>query len=199
MIVWRFDDALAATERAVRLDSTNKEANTVMRKTRAVAVARWNGNEHFKASEFWDACSAYGEGLEHDPHNSVLLCNRAACRSKLGHFEKAIEDCTHALNLRPGYTKARLRRADCNFKVRPWNWFLITHINDYANVQIWFLNFAHFNNIVFEFWFFIYLTLKLTKSIQISSNSIKLYWTGNKLNNSNWVVIYLNLRIKFGL
>ena len=109
---------MGAIQRAVRLDSNNKEANCVMRKARAVAAARSFGNEHFKASKFSDACVAYGEGLEHDPHNSVLLCNRAACWSKLGHFEKAIEDCTHALNVRPGYSKARLRRADCNSKVR---------------------------------------------------------------------------------
>ncbi|XWS29513.1 hypothetical protein CRYUN_Cryun24cG0035500 [Craigia yunnanensis] len=114
----RFDDALAAIQRAVRLDSNNKEANGVMRKARAVTAARSNGNEHFKASKFSEACAANGEGLDHDPHNSVLLCNRAACRSKLGHYEKAIEDCTHALNVRPGYSKARLRRAACNSKVR---------------------------------------------------------------------------------
>ncbi|XVF61657.1 hypothetical protein PTKIN_Ptkin08bG0148000 [Pterospermum kingtungense] len=120
MAAGRFDYAMAAIERAVRLDPTNKEANSVMRKTRAVAAARSKGNEHFKGSEFSEACVAYGEGLDHDPHNSVLLCNRAACRSKLGHYENAIEDCTHALNLRPCYTKARLRRADCNSKLGNW-------------------------------------------------------------------------------
>jgi DnaJ family protein C protein 7 len=89
----------------------------VMRKARAVAGARSKGNELFKTSRFAEACVAYGEGLEHDPYNSVLLCNRAACRSKLGQFDKAIEDCSAALNVRPSYSKARLRRADCNAKV----------------------------------------------------------------------------------
>lgn len=89
----------------------------VMRKARAVAAARSKGNELFRASRFSEACVAYGEGLERDPYNSVLLCNRAACRSKLGQLEKAIEDCTAALNVRPSYSKARLRRADCNAKV----------------------------------------------------------------------------------
>ncbi|XP_022740268.1 inactive TPR repeat-containing thioredoxin TTL3-like [Durio zibethinus] len=131
MAAGRFDDALAAIQRAVRLDSNNKEAHTVMRKARAVAAARSSGNEHFKASKFSEACVAYGEGLDHDPHNSVLLCNRAACLSKLGHYGKAIQDCTHALNVRPGYSKARLRRADCNSKLGKWE----ASIQDYEILQ----------------------------------------------------------------
>lgn len=113
----RFEDALAAVQRASRLDSNNREASMVMRKARAISSARSKGNELFKAGRFSEACIAYGEGLEHDPHNSVLLCNRAACRCKLGQLEKAIDDCTVALNVRPSYSKARLRRADCNSKV----------------------------------------------------------------------------------
>ncbi|OAY35857.1 inactive TPR repeat-containing thioredoxin TTL3 [Manihot esculenta] len=118
--VGRFDDALAAAQRATRLDSNNKEANMVMRKARAVAAARSTGNQLFKAAKFYEASNAYGEGLEHDPYNSVLLCNRAACRSKLGQYEKAVEDCNASLNLRPNYYKARLRRADCYVKLEKW-------------------------------------------------------------------------------
>jgi DnaJ family protein C protein 7 len=113
----RFDDALATAQRATRLDSNNKEAYTVLKKAKAVAAARSHGNQLFKAAKFYEACNAYSEGLEHDPFNSVLLCNRAACRSKLGQYEKAAEDCNAALTVRPGYAKARLRRADCYAKV----------------------------------------------------------------------------------
>ncbi|XP_022942063.1 inactive TPR repeat-containing thioredoxin TTL3-like [Cucurbita moschata] len=120
LVAGRFDDALEAAQRASRLDTNNRETNVVMRRARAVAAARWNGNELFKTSRFSEACLAYGEGLEHDPYNSVLLCNRATCRSKLGQFEKAVEDCTTALNVRPSYSKARLRRADCNAKLGKW-------------------------------------------------------------------------------
>ncbi|KAL7217861.1 hypothetical protein ACSBR2_011149 [Camellia fascicularis] len=47
----------------------------------------------------------------------MLLCNRATYRSKLSQFEKAIEDCTAVLNVRPSYRKVRLRRTD---KVGKW-------------------------------------------------------------------------------
>ncbi|KAK6923431.1 hypothetical protein RJ641_011735 [Dillenia turbinata] len=116
----RFDDALEAAERATRLDPNNKEASMVHRRARAMAAARARGNDLFKAAKFSEACLAYVDGLEHDPYNSVLLCNRAACRSRLGQFENAVEDCTTALNVRPSYSKARLRRADCNAKLERW-------------------------------------------------------------------------------
>ncbi|KAL2343044.1 hypothetical protein Fmac_004329 [Flemingia macrophylla] len=115
---------------AGRLDSNNNEVKKGMRKVRVVASARSNGNKLFKASKFSEACVAYGEGLEYDPYNSVLLCNRAACRSKLGQFEKAVEDCTAALNLCQSYTKARLRRADCNAKLKRWE----ASIQDYETL-----------------------------------------------------------------
>ncbi|KAL7089978.1 hypothetical protein ACP275_12G010800 [Erythranthe tilingii] len=116
----RFDDAVAAAQRASRLDSNNKEANTVLRKTRAVSTSRSKGNDLFKAARYSDACVAYEEGLNHDPYNAILLCNRAACMSKLNQYEKAIEDCNAALNVRPAYSKARLRRADCYSKMGNW-------------------------------------------------------------------------------
>jgi len=106
-----------------------------------VTAARGRGNELFKASKFSEACVAYGEGLEHDGYNSVLLCNRAACRSKLGQLEKAVEDCTAALNLRPSYTKARMRRADCNAKVINLNEYfkLLGYVYSYdlCDVYVW--------------------------------------------------------------
>lgn len=113
----RFEDAIAVSQRAAQLDTSSREVSAVARKAQAVASARSRGNDLFKASKFKEACMAYGEGLDHDPNNAILFCNRAACRSRLGQWEKAIEDCNAALIMRPSYSKARLRRADCSAKV----------------------------------------------------------------------------------
>ncbi|KAL7192574.1 hypothetical protein ACSBR2_024402 [Camellia fascicularis] len=120
MVAGRFDDAVTVAQQAAQLDSNNKDVNMVVRRTRATAGARSKGNELFRSQRYSEACVAYGEGLDHDPYNSVLLCNRATCRSKLGQFKKAIDDCTAALNVRPSYRKARLRRAECNAKLEKW-------------------------------------------------------------------------------
>ncbi|KAI3725683.1 hypothetical protein L1987_65475 [Smallanthus sonchifolius] len=116
----RMDDAMEAAQMAAKMDSNNKDVNMMVHKTRAVMSARSRGNDLFKAANYSEACIAYGEGLDQDPFNSLLFCNRAACRNKLGQFEKAVEDCSMALNIRPTYSKARLRRADCNAKLGKW-------------------------------------------------------------------------------
>ncbi|KAI0499154.1 hypothetical protein KFK09_020056 [Dendrobium nobile] len=115
----RFNEAVALVER-VDKNQINREISAVVRRVKAVASARSNGNEFFKFSKYSEACTAYGEGLHHDPLNAILLCNRAACHSKLGQWEKAIEDCNTVLNLKPSYAKARLRRADCFAKLEKW-------------------------------------------------------------------------------
>ncbi|GKA01795.1 tetratricopeptide repeat-like superfamily protein, partial [Tanacetum coccineum] len=73
--------------------------------------------DSINAAKYFEACVAYGEGLYNGSFNSMLLCNRAACGTKLGQFEKAIDDCDMALNICPSYNKAIPRRADCYAKV----------------------------------------------------------------------------------
>lgn len=109
---------MATAQTACELDPGSRETANVHRRAKVVASARQRGNDLFKASRFAEACAAYSEGLDKGEGGSaVLLCNRAACHAKLGRHEKAVEDCNGALAVRPGYSKARLRRADCNVKV----------------------------------------------------------------------------------
>ncbi|CAN6246058.1 unnamed protein product [Urochloa humidicola] len=120
MAAGRFEDAVATAQTAFQLDPSNREVTAVQRRARVAAAARLRGNDLFKAGKFAEACAAYGEGLDREPGNAVLLCNRAACHAKLGRHEKAVEDCGAALAARPSYSKARLRRADCNVKLERW-------------------------------------------------------------------------------
>ncbi|KAG1346451.1 TPR repeat-containing thioredoxin TTL1 [Cocos nucifera] len=120
MALGRFENAVAMAEKARQIDPTNTDVTAMLNSVRSVSRARAQGNEFFKSGYFAEACMAYGEGLKYDPSNSVLHCNRAACRSKLGQWEKAVEDCNEALRIHPSYTKALLRRAASYVKLERW-------------------------------------------------------------------------------
>ncbi|KAJ4976811.1 hypothetical protein NE237_001917 [Protea cynaroides] len=120
MALGRFENAVAAAEKAGHIDPRSVEIRVMLNNVRLVAQARAHGNDLFNAGKFAEACSAYGEGLKFDPSNSVLYCNRAACWSKLGKWERSIEDCNQALGIQPNYIKALLRRAPSNGKLERW-------------------------------------------------------------------------------
>lgn len=120
MTLGRFENAVTAAEKAGKIDPRNVEVAVLLKNVRLVARARARGNDLFKSERFTEACSAYGEGLRHDPSNSVLYCNRAACWFKVGLWERSIEDCNQALRIQPNYMKALLRRAASNSKLERW-------------------------------------------------------------------------------
>ncbi|XP_020575054.1 TPR repeat-containing thioredoxin TTL1-like [Phalaenopsis equestris] len=120
MALGRFENAVTSAEKARQIDIHNAEVSGLWEKVKFVARARAQGNELFKSGNFAEACTAYGEGLKYDPSNPVLHCNRAACRSKLGQWERSLDDCNEALRIQPRYTKALLRRADSYAKLERW-------------------------------------------------------------------------------
>jgi len=120
MALGRFDHAVSSIDKARIIDPGNSEVVTMHNKVKSVARARSLGNELFNSGKFSEACLAYGEGLKQHPVNKVLYCNRAACRFKLGQWEKSIEDCNEALKIHPNYTKALLRRAASYGKMERW-------------------------------------------------------------------------------
>ena len=114
----RFENAVTAAEKAGQIDPRNVEISVLLNNVRLVSRARARGNDLFKSERFTEASSAYGEGLRLDPSNAILLCNRAACWYKLGLWERSVDDCNQALLIQPNYTKALLRRAASNSKVK---------------------------------------------------------------------------------
>lgn len=99
------------------IDYGNVEVGTLLKYVKLINRARAQGKDLFNTGRFSEACAAYGEGLKYNLSNSVLYCNRAVCWSKLGLWEKSVEDCNLALNIHPNYTKALMRRAVSNAKV----------------------------------------------------------------------------------
>lgn len=127
MALGRFENAVESIEKSRQTDPHNVEVSVMWNNVNSVARARSQGNEFFKSGNFIDACIAYSEGLKYEPSNPVLYCNRAACRSKLGQWERSLEDCNEALRIQPSYIKALLRRAASYAKLEQW----IEAVRDY--------------------------------------------------------------------
>ncbi|PKA49040.1 Inactive TPR repeat-containing thioredoxin TTL3 [Apostasia shenzhenica] len=161
MALGRFENAVGSAEKAHKLDPRNVEVSTMLNNVKSVAMTRSMGNELFKSGNFAEACTAYGDGLKHDPVNPVLFCNRAACRSKLGQWERSLADCNEALRIQPKYTKALLRRAASYAKLERWG----EAVRDYEVLR----NELPGNNEVAEELFHAQVALKLSRGEDVSN------------------------------
>lgn len=76
-----------------------------------------SANELFKRGEFHRASVLYSQALQVDPNHdeycSVIYCNRAAALMGLERYNSALLDCEEALQRKPHYPRALLRRARC--------------------------------------------------------------------------------------
>ncbi|KAG8659902.1 hypothetical protein MANES_02G091500v8 [Manihot esculenta] len=120
MALGRFENAVSVAEKAALIDYSNADVAMLLSNVKMAARARNRGNDLFSSGKYSEASSAYGEGLKYDASNPVLYCNRAVCWSKLGLWEKSVEDCNQALRIQPNYTKALFRRAASNGKLGRW-------------------------------------------------------------------------------
>ncbi|KAL3325600.1 hypothetical protein AABB24_036701 [Solanum stoloniferum] len=116
----RYGEAYNAIERAAQVDPQNGEVIRLFKKMKLVGKAHTPGIDLFHAGRYAEACCAYDKELTLDPSNSILYCDRAACWSKLGEWEKSLADSNQALIIQPDYTKALSRRAISNLKLERW-------------------------------------------------------------------------------
>lgn len=89
-----------------------EELSQELRETYATAL-KDRGNEFFKKKDYDNALKYYNYALvvKKDP---VFYSNISACYVSLGQLDKVVENSTKALELKPDYSKALLRRASAN-------------------------------------------------------------------------------------
>ncbi|KAG5670909.1 hypothetical protein PVAND_001138 [Polypedilum vanderplanki] len=64
------------------------------------------GNRLMKEEKYNEALVAYGRAIALDASNPIYYCNRAAAYSRIGDFQKAVDDCKQAIRYDPNYGKA---------------------------------------------------------------------------------------------
>jgi tetratricopeptide (TPR) repeat protein len=87
------------------LDAMSKEEREFM-----ATRERQKGNECFKAGELDEAVVNYTRSAALNPFNAPVHANRSLAYLRLKMFERAEDDCTHALEVDPKYVKAWSRR-----------------------------------------------------------------------------------------
>lgn len=94
-----------------KLENVN-ELSQELKETYATAL-KDRGNEFFKKKDYDNALKYYHYALvvKKDP---VFYSNISACYVSLGQLDKVVENSTKALELKPDYSKALLRRASAN-------------------------------------------------------------------------------------
>ncbi|KAF2274940.1 TPR-like protein [Westerdykella ornata] len=109
------EKAIQHFRQALNCDPDFKDAVKYLRMVQKLDRTKEAGNAAFKAGRYQEAIDTYTTALEIDPSNkntnSKILQNRALCHTRLQNWTQAIADCDKALELDPGYTKARKTRA----------------------------------------------------------------------------------------
>lgn len=106
------------------LDPDMKQAIKLLRIVQKLSRTKEEGNAAFKAKDYRRAIDLYAQALEVDPTNkdmnAKILQNRAQAYINLKEYDSAIEDCTEALRLDPGYVKAMKMRAKAYGGAERW-------------------------------------------------------------------------------
>jgi DnaJ family protein C protein 7 len=128
------DQALKLLKMCLGLDPDMKQAIKLLRIVQKLSRTKDEGNAAFKAKDYRRAIDLYTQALEVDPANkdmnAKILQNRAQAYNSLKEYESAVQDCTEALRLDPGYVKAMKVRAKAHAGNENWE----EAIRDYKSV-----------------------------------------------------------------
>jgi len=114
-------------------DADEEEADLEQQETAAVeydadfaAECKQEGNQHYLNGSLNLALKCYSDAIEFCPPGNteqlaVYYANRAAARMQQKQFDKVVEDCTHAIDANPNYTKALTRRSNAYEKQEKWH------------------------------------------------------------------------------
>jgi stress-induced-phosphoprotein 1 len=85
------------------------------------AEAKAKGNKDFQAKNFKAAIEHFTEAIKHDPTDQVFFSNRSACFASLEQYDKALEDGTECVRLKPDWAKGYTRKAHAEFFLKKFD------------------------------------------------------------------------------
>lgn len=83
--------------------------------------AKAKGNKEFSAKNFKAAIEHFTEAIKHDPTDHVFFSNRSACYASLEEYEKALEDGSECVRLKPDWAKGYTRKAHAQFFLKKYD------------------------------------------------------------------------------
>lgn len=84
------------------------------------AEAKARGNAAFAEKDFATAIKHFTEAISHSTHH-VFYSNRSACYASLGEYEKALEDGSECVKLKPDWPKGYARKGLAEFFLKRYD------------------------------------------------------------------------------
>ena len=111
----QMEDVVTILRSLLQGDPDNKSAFTLLKKVRAVTVAKAAADDKYKQKAFAEAADLYGNLLDLVKDNltytSKVYYNRGQSYANVRKHAEAIADCTKAIDIDQKYAKAYMRRA----------------------------------------------------------------------------------------
>lgn len=98
-------------------------------KQQKVIEAKEKGNAAFNKKDFKEAVKYFSEAIELDPSNHVLYSNRSGAYVSMGEHQKALDDATKCVDLKPDWVKGHIRKATARIYLNQ----LEEALEDYSN------------------------------------------------------------------